>query len=93
MPEKTYLEKVIDEVLRPINGALELMTKEITESMQIPDSPWKILNKTYDQLSEQEIMALFDIYHEEGETTPCPMCNWAARTELMKSRQDKKEGL
>jgi hypothetical protein len=93
MTEKTYLEKVVEETLRPVVGALRLLHQEIAETMQIPDSPWKILNKPYDQLTEQEIMALFDIYHTEGETEPCPMCNWVARTELMKSRQDKKEGI
>jgi hypothetical protein len=93
MTERTYLEKVITETLRPIYGALKLLRQEITETMQIPDSPWKILNKPYDQLTEPEIMALFDVYHQEGETIPCPMCNWVARTELMKSRQDKKEGI
>ena len=93
MKEKTYLERLIEETLRPINGAVAMLTQEIAETMNIPDSPWKILNKPYDQLSEQEIMALFDIYHQEGEVEPCPMCDWTARTELMKSRQDKKEGI
>ena len=91
MPEKTRLEKVIDETLRPIVGALDLMLQEINETMNIPDAPWKILNKPYDKLTEQEIVALFDIYHTEGETEPCPMCSWVARVELMKARKDKEE--
>ncbi len=91
MMEKTRFEKVIDEAVKPIMGALELMLQEINESMHIPDAPWKILNKPYDQLTEQEIMALFDIYHTEGETEPCPMCSWTARVELMKARKDKEE--
>ena len=88
MAGKTRLEQLIDEVLRPVRGALELLLQEITETMQIPDAPWKILNKPYDELTEQELVALFDIYHTEGETTPCPMCNWAARIELMKARKN-----
>jgi len=91
--EKTYLEKLMEETLRPVIGALELLRKEINETMQIPDSPWQILNKPYDELTEQEILALYDIYHQEGEKEPCPMCNWTARIELQKMRQDQKEGV
>lgn len=91
MPEKTYLEKLIGETLRPIIGALELMKQEIAETMQIPSSPWQILGKPYDQLTEQEILALMDIYHTEGETEPCPMCKWMTQMELQRMRKDKKE--
>ena len=89
--QKTYLERLIKETLRPIVGALELLKQEISETMQIPDSPWKILNKPYNQLTEQELAALFDIYHQDGEKEPCPMCNWMVREELMLMRKDKKE--
>ncbi len=89
--EKTYLEKVIEECLRPIIGAMTMLRQEIAETMNIPDAPWKILNKSYDELTEQEILALLDIYHIPGETTPCPFCNWVAREELMKARKDKEE--
>lgn len=91
MAEQTYLEQVIEETLRPVLGALALFRQEIAETMQIPDAPWKILNKPYDQLTEQEIVALFDIYHTEGESEPCPMCSWVTRMELMKTRKDKEE--
>lgn len=91
MAEKTYLERLTEETLRPIIGALELLKSEIAETMNIPDAPWKILNKPYDKLSEQEIMALMDIYHQEGETEPCPMCKWMARVELQRMREDKRE--
>lgn len=87
----TYLERIIEETLRPILGALALLKQEITETMNIPDAPWKILNKSYDQLTEQEILALFDIYHTPGESEPCPMCKWITRMELMKARKDKEE--
>jgi hypothetical protein len=89
--DKTYLEKLTEETLRPIIGALELFKQEIVETMQIPDAPWKILNKPYDQLTEQEILALMDIYHTDGEKEPCPFCVWVAREELMKMRQEKRE--
>jgi len=89
--EKTYLEKLVEETLRPIRGALELFRNEIAETMNVPDSPWKILNKPYEELSEQEIVALFDIYHTDGETKPCPMCDWMARAELMRARKNKEE--
>jgi len=92
MAEQTYLEKLVEETLRPIRGALELMHNEIAETMQIPQSPWQILNKPYDQLTDPEIAALFDIYHTDGETTPCPMCDWVTRVELSKSRKEKMEG-
>lgn len=89
--EKTRLEKIVDETLRPVKGALDLLRQEIAETMQTPESPWQILNKPYDQLTEQEILALFDIYHQEGETEPCPMCVWTARVELQKMRKNKEE--
>ena len=89
--ELTYLDRVVAETLKPILGALELLRQEIAETMQIPDSPWQILNKPYHELSEAEILALFDIYHTAGESEPCPMCSWVARMELMKARKDKEE--
>ena len=85
--EKTYLEKLMEETLRPVYGALEILKAEITETMNIPTAPWKILNKPYDDLTEQEIMALFDIYHTHGETKSCPMCLWVARMELQRARK------
>ena len=91
MPEKTYLEKLVDETLHPVRGALELLRQEIQETMKIPNAPWKILNKPYDQLSEQELLALMDIYHTEGETEPCPFCDWVARAELQRARKNKRE--
>lgn len=91
MAQQTYLEQLTEETLRPIIGALALLKQEIAETMQIPNAPWKILNKPYDQLTEPELVALFDIYHTEGETEPCPMCSWTARMELMRMRKDKEE--
>ena len=91
MAQLTRLERVVEETLRPVLGALALLKQEIAETMQIPDAPWKILNKPYDQLTENEIIALFDIYHTNGESEPCPMCSWITRMELMKARKDKKE--
>jgi len=91
MAQLTRLERVVQETLRPVLGALALLKQEIAETMQIPDAPWKILNKPYDQLTENEIIALFDIYHTNGESEPCPMCSWITRMELMKARKDKKE--
>lgn len=91
MEKQTYLERLTEETLRPILGALALLKQEIAETMQIPDAPWKILNKPYDQLTENELFALFDIYHTEGEREPCPMCSWTARMELMKARKNKEE--
>lgn len=91
MAEPTYLERLIEETLRPVLGALVLLKREIAETMSIPDAPWKILNKPYDELTEQEILALFDIYHVTGESEPCPMCSWITRMELMKTRKDKEE--
>jgi len=89
--KQTYLERLIEEVNRPILGALELLKQEMAETLQTPDAPWKILNKPYDQLTEQEVLALFDIYHTDGESEPCPMCSWMAREELMKARKEKEE--
>ena len=91
MAKLSYLERLVEETLRPVLGALALLTQEITETMQIPDAPWKILNKPYDQLTEQEILALFDIYHTPGESEPCPMCSWITRMELQKARKNKEE--
>jgi len=91
MAKQTHLERVVEETLRPILGALTLLKQEIAETMQIPDSPWQILNKPYDQLTEQEIITLFDIYHQVGESEPCPMCSWVARMELQRARKDKEE--
>ena len=89
--ERTHLERVITETLRPVLGALVLLKQEIAETMQVPDAPWKILNKPYDELTEPEILALMDIYHTEGEAEPCPMCKWVARMELQRFRKDKEE--
>ena len=89
--KQTYLERLTEETLRPIRGALKLFKQEIAETMQIPDAPWKILNKSYDELTEPELLALLDIYHQEGETEPCPFCKWVAREELMKMRKEKLE--
>ncbi len=91
MSEQTYLERLIGETLRPILGALALLRREIAETMQIPDSPWKILNKPYNELSENELLALFDIYHTQNESEPCPMCKWTTQMELMQARKDKEE--
>lgn len=91
MGTQTYLERLVEETIRPILGALTLLRQEMAETMQIPDAPWKILNKPYDQLTEEEILALFDIYHVVGESEPCPMCSWITRMELMKARKNKEE--
>lgn len=91
MEKQTYLERLVGETIRPVIGALFLLRQEMMETMNIPDAPWKILNKPYDQLTEQEIMALFDIYHTSDEQEPCPMCSWVARVELMKARKEKVE--
>ena len=91
--EKTRLERVIEETLRPMVGAVKMLSQEIAETMNIPDAPWKILNKSYDKLTEQELMALYDIYHTEGETEPCPMCKWATQMELTGLNKDKQAGL
>lgn len=90
---KTYLEQLIAETLKPIYGALDLLKSEIQETMQTPDSPWKILGKPYDRLSEEELLALFDIYHQVGESEPCPMCSWMARAELQRARKNKQQGV
>uniref|UniRef100_A0A6M3KMI5 Uncharacterized protein n=1 Tax=viral metagenome TaxID=1070528 RepID=A0A6M3KMI5_9ZZZZ len=87
----TYLERLTTETLRPIYGALELLKQEIAETMQIPDSPWKILNKPYEQLSDGEIAALMDIYHQDGEVEPCPFCKWVTREELSRARKERRE--
>ena len=92
MAEQTYLDKLIEETIRPVLGALDLLVQEMEDTMNIPDAPWKILNKPYDQLTEQEMAALFDIYHTDGETEPCPMCKWATKAELTRLHQDQKRG-
>jgi hypothetical protein len=89
--QKTYLEKIIDEAIRPTIGAVEQLVREIAQSMQIPDAPWKILNKKYDELTEQELLALADIYHTEGEGEPCPFCQWVSKEELKRNRQEMEE--
>lgn len=89
--KQTYLERLVEEAVKPILGALTLLKQEMAESMNIPDAPWKILNKPYDELTEQEMVALFDIYHTPGESEPCPMCSWTTRMELMKARKNKEE--
>lgn len=91
MAELTHLERLIDEAVRPVLGALELLIREISETMQIPDAPWKILNKPYKDLTEDEILALADIYHTDGETKPCPFCSWVTREELSIMRRNKRE--
>jgi len=91
MKNQTYMERLIGETLKPVLGALALFQQEMIETMQIPESPWQVLNKPYDQLTEQEILALFDIYHVPDEQQPCPMCIWTTRMELMRARQDKAE--
>lgn len=88
---ETYLERLISETLRPVYKALDLLRLEISESMNIPDSPWKILNKPYRDLTEPELFALMDIYHTPGESKPCPFCSWITREELMLARKDKRE--
>jgi len=88
--EKTRLERIVEEAVRPLFGALGILRQEIRESMNIPNSPWKILNKSYDALSDQEIMALFDIYHTPNETEACPMCKWMSQMEAVKMNQEKK---
>jgi len=90
---KTYLERLTEETLRPILGALDLLKQEMAETTNIPDAPWKILDKPYDELTEEELVALFDIYHQDGETEPCPMCSWTARAELQRYRKNKQEGV
>jgi len=89
--EKTYLEKIIEETLRPVLGALKVLSQELAASMHIPDAPWKILNKPYEALTEQELLALADIYHTDGEVEPCPFCNWVTRAELVLARKNKRE--
>ncbi len=91
MAEQTYLERLIEETIRPVLGALVMLKEEMAETLDIPDAPWKILNKPYSELTEQEIMALFDIYHVPGESSPCPMCSWMARVEMSEARKNKKE--
>uniref|UniRef100_A0A6H1Z8H1 Uncharacterized protein n=1 Tax=viral metagenome TaxID=1070528 RepID=A0A6H1Z8H1_9ZZZZ len=91
MSKGTYLERLAEETLRPIRGALELLRNDIAETMNIPDAPWKILGKPYDKLTEQELVALFDIYHQDGETEPCPMCHWATQVELREMGKVKRE--
>ncbi|KKN27045.1 hypothetical protein LCGC14_0868530 [marine sediment metagenome] len=80
---------VVEETLRPVLSAMALLSREIAETMHIPHAPWQILNKSYDELSDGELAALFDIYHTNGETEPCPMCKWTTQMELQRARKDK----
>lgn len=89
--QQTYLERLMEETLRPVLGALQLFKQEVIETMNVPESPWQILNKSYDELTEQEVVALFDIYHVQDENKPCPMCVWVTRMELMKAHQDERD--
>lgn len=91
MAEPTYLERLTEETLRPVLGALALLKQQMAETMQTPKSPWQILNKPYDELTEGELVALFDIYHMPNESEPCPMCSWVTRMELQRARKDKEE--
>jgi len=81
--EPTYLQKVLDETVRPVAGALDLLQNQIEETMNLPTSPWKVLNKPYKDLSIADLTALMDIYHTPGEVQPCPMCLWMSREERM----------
>lgn len=85
-PKVTRMELLIQETIRPVVAAADQLIQEIRESLRIPDAPWKILNKKYDELTDQEIGALYDIYHQEGEVDPCPMCKWVAREELSRMK-------
>lgn len=80
--EKTKLELLMEETMRPIIGAFVQMRNEIRETMGITEAPWKIFKKPYNELSDEEILALFDVYHIPGEMDTCPMCKWALRREL-----------
>jgi len=80
--EKTRLERVIEETLRPVLGALEQMKWEIRETMSVTKAPWDVFKKPYNELTDEELAVLFDIYHTGGEPEPCPMCVWALRREL-----------
>ena len=70
MAKQTRLERLTEETLRPVIGALAVLKQEMAETMNIPESPWQVLNKPYDQLTEEEILSLFDIYHVIGESEP-----------------------
>ncbi len=91
MAVKTRLEELVEETLRPVLGALLLLKQEMADTMGIPDNPSQVLNKPYEQITEQELMALFDIYHVGGETEPCAMCFWTTKMELSRARKDKEE--
>jgi len=80
--EPTRLEKVLEETLRPVYGAIQLMKQEMRETLEIPDAPWKLLDKPYNELTDEEIALLMDIYHQEGEEEPCPMCVWMTQREI-----------
>lgn len=86
--DKTRLELLIEETMRPVLGALEQLRSEIRESMGITDAPWNIFNKPYNELTDEELMALFDVYHMEGEPEPCPMCKWSLRRELQELHKE-----
>ena len=82
MVEPTRLEKVLEETLRPVYGAIQLMKQEMRETLEIPDAPWKLLDKSYNELTDEEIALLMDIYHQDGEEEPCPMCVWMTQREI-----------
>jgi|SRR3989304_5978245 len=89
---KTRLELVMEEAIRPTLGALELLRSEIRQTMGITEAPWHIFNKPYNELTDEEIMALFDVYHQQGETEPCSMCVWASRRELQELNKERMGG-
>jgi hypothetical protein len=89
----TYLEKLIDEVKRPIMLAAVVLMDEMRATANVPDAPWKILNKTYLDLTDEEITALMDIYHEQNEKESCQMCQWMATRETQEWTKDRESGL
>ena len=93
MVEPTRLEKVLEETLRPVYGAIQLMKQEMRETLEIPDAPWKLLDKSYNELTDEEIALLMDIYHQDGEEEPCPMCVWQAHKEMELWNKDEKQGV
>jgi len=82
--DKSYIEILADEVLRPTLAAFERIKDELSakEGFGIPNNPKDILHKAYEELSDWEIVQLIDIYHMPGETTPCAMCKWMLENEL-----------
>jgi hypothetical protein len=87
---KNYLNRLVEETIAPTRAAIAQFKEEICETLEIPTSPWKILNKPWDALSNEEIQALYDIYHEPEETEPCPMCKWATRMEVTEINKGRK---